>query len=173
MYMNFTEDFSRAIEETEVHRGRRSRLLTVGSTELPYILLNRSLVHKGDTVVRRGVLKVEEPAIMLMQRPHQFEGFGDESGDPNEALVAIGRLARFPPARYTNREVQMDVEDKPLDAVLRDLDHFLDENCDERTGLISGPVEIWHLSLMVYVGHMIRQSAGGDFTDLIKRLREP
>lgn len=170
--MSIEEDFARAVHETEIHRGRRSRLLTVGSTELPYILLNRSVVNKGDTVVRRGILRVQEPAILLLQNPHQFEGFGDENGDRHEAMVAIGRLAHFPPAHYSNRQVQMDVVDGELDRVLLDVEHRLDATHDEKTGVLSGPVEVWHFSLMVYVGQIVRQSAGGDFQDLIRRLRD-
>lgn len=170
--MSFQEDFARAVQETEIHRGRRSRLLTVGSTELPYILLNRSVVNRGDTVVRRGVLRVEEPAILVMQRPHQFEGFGDESGDRGDAMVALGRMAHLPPARYTNKDVVMDVRDGEIDRVLLEIDQQLDASHDERTGLMTGPVEVWHFSLMVYVGHMVRQSASGDMNDLMRRLRD-
>lgn len=170
--MSFEEDLLRAQRETEIHRGRRSRLLTVGSTELPYILLNQSIANRGDTVVRRGVLRVEEPAILLMQRPHQFEGFEHEGVDAAETLLAIGRLARLPPARYTNRDVQMDVLDGTLSSVLSQMEHTLDDRHDELTGLISGPVELWYLSLMVYVGQMVRQSATDDLGDILRRLRE-
>jgi len=171
--MSFDEDFTRALQETAIHRGRRSRLLTVGSTDLPYILLNPSVVHRGDTVVRRGVLHVEEPAILLMQRPHQFEGFNDDGDDASEALLAVGRLARFPPARYSNRDVQMDVMDGSLDSILSKMEHQLDDLQDELTGLISGPVELWYFSLMVYAGQMVKQSATGDVNNLLRRLREP
>jgi hypothetical protein len=170
--VSFEEDFARAQHETRIHRGRRSRLLTVGSTELPYVLLNRSVVNEGDTVVRRGVLRVEEPTILLLQRPHQFEGFRDDQGDHEEAMLALGRMAHLPPARYSNRDVEMAVMDGDLDRILLDFDRALDVASDERTGLLSGPVEVWHFSLMVYVGQMVRQSAGDDVSELMRRLGE-
>lgn len=172
--VSFEEDFAKAVQETEIHRGRRSRLLTVGSTELPYILLNQSLVNTGDTVVRRGVMRVEEPSILLMQRPHQFEGFDvGEGDDPQEALIALGRMASLPPARYSNKDVQMDLVEGKLDRILLQMEHRLDQEQDELTGLISGPVEIWHYSLMVYVGQMVKQSVRGDLSHLFRKLREP
>lgn len=171
--MSFEEDFGRALAETTIHRGRRSRLLTVGTTELPYVLLNRSRVNRGDTVVRRGVLRVEEPALLLLHRPHQFEGFSDDEGegDRRDAMVAVGRLAHFPPAQYTNKQVQMDVLDGDIEQVLKQVDRSLDDERDERTGLITGPVEVWHFSLLVYVAQQIRESAGADVGDLARRLR--
>lgn len=170
--MSFEEDIGQALAETRIHRGRQSRLLTVGTTELPYILLNPSRVNHGDTVVRRGVLRVEEPTLLLLHRPMQFNGFSDDEGDRQDALIAVGRMAHLPPARYTNRDMQMDVIDGKLDRVLADLDKQLDSDHDERTGLVSGPVELWHLSLLVYVMQMVRTSAGGDVSDLARRLRE-
>lgn len=170
--MGFEEEFVRALQATEIHRGRRSRLLTVGTTDLPYILLNRSVVNKGDTVVRQGVVRVEEPSIFLFQQPHQFEGFDNGGKDPRDALVAVGRMARFPPARYSNRDMRMDVVDSAIDIVLGMMERRLDETHDDQTGLISGPVELWHLSLIVYAGLMVRQSASGDLTDILRRLRE-
>lgn len=170
--MSFEEDFSRAVAETQVHRARRSRLLSVGTTELPYVLLNRSQVHRGDTVMRKGVLRIEEPALLLLHRPHQFEGFSDEDGDRHDALIAIGRTAHFPPAQYTNRQMQMDILDGELDHVLARIDRELDHDKDETTGLLTGPVEVWHFSLIVYVAQQIRESAGGDLRSLARRLRE-
>ena len=115
---------------------------------------------------------MEEPALLLLHRPHQFEGFSDDDGDRRDAMVAVGRMAHFPPAQYTNQQVQMDVLDGDLEKVLRQLDHTLDQEHDERTGLISGPVEVWHFSLLVYVAQQIRGSAGGDLGELARRLRD-
>ncbi len=171
--MNFEHDFSRALRETEIHRERRYRLLTVGTTELPYVLLNRSIVNEGDTVVRRGVLRIEEPSIMLLGRAHQFRGFDDTDGDPEAALIAIGRLAHFPPARYTNQDMQMSVMEGSVNSVMRQMTETLDQREDEVTGVLSGPVELWQMSLLVYAGRIVRQSATGDVRELMRRFHHP
>ena len=96
--MAFEEDFARAIRETEVRRERRSRLLTVGSTQLPYVLLSASIVNAGDTAVRRGTVRVDSPSLFLLNRPLQFEGFDQDAGDGEETadpLLALGRVALF------------------------------------------------------------------------------
>src|ERR1700722_15648282 len=90
--MAFQEDFTRALRETDVRRERRSRLLTVGSTELPYVLLSASVDNQGDTAVRRGLVRVESPTLLLLNRPLLFEGFEDDGGG-DDTLRALGRGA--------------------------------------------------------------------------------
>lgn len=160
--MDFEKDFPRALRETEVHRMRRPRLLTFGSTELPYVLLGTSLVNLGDTVVRRGVVRVEKPNIYLLTPQVQLEGFDEERVEGERTVVAVGRTATFPPGKYSNIDNQLDVVEGSLQAALAEHMQRLDREEDVLTGLLSGPVELWPMSLLVYVGMMVGQSAEDD-----------
>jgi len=161
--MDIESDFKRALSETEIHRHSRSRLLTVGTTELPYVLLGESMVNLGDTVVRRGIVRIEQPRIVVMGRPHQFEGF-DEEETPG-LMLALGRVASFPPGKYSNIDTQLDVYEGRLEAALG---HYQEKMRDDQlTGLLSGPVDVWACSLMVYVFAMAVQSAPADLRDLV------
>lgn len=162
--MDIEKDFLRALQETEIHRQRRSRLLTVGTTELPYILLGESMVNLGDTVVRQGVVRIEQPRLYLLNRPHQFEGFEDD--DHEQALMlALGRVSSLPPGKYSNVDCRLDVFEGRLPAAISHYGDRLED--DQRTGLLSGPVDVWPFSLMVYAAAMAAQSAPGDVRDLL------
>ena len=171
--MDIREDFARALRETEIHRQRRSRLLTVGTTELPYVLLGESLVNLGDTVVRSGVVRVEQPSIFLLNRPLQFDGFDDEEGVDGDVMLALGRMASFPPGKYSNIDARLDVFEGRIDAALRSWRDRLESLEDQGTGLLSGPVDVWPLSLLVYVGSVIRTSAPADLKEILKRQLPP
>ncbi|HEY4000641.1 MAG TPA: hypothetical protein VGO93_17355 [Candidatus Xenobia bacterium] len=166
--MGFQEDFARAVRETEVRRQRTSRLLTVGTTELPYVLLSTSVVNLGDTVVRQGMVRVEPPTLLLLNRPHQFEGFEDEES-PAEGLLALGRMARFPPGKYSNIDSQLDVFEGTLESAISQVQTRLDNAADRQTGVVIGPADLWNMSLLVYVSKMIVQSAPHDVEQLLAR----
>ncbi|MBM3463533.1 MAG: hypothetical protein FJX76_15650 [Armatimonadetes bacterium] len=170
--MNFQEQFERAMRETRILRHRRSRLQTVGTTELPYVLLGESLVNLGDTVVRRGLVRVEQPNLFLFNRPVQLEGFEDEE-DPG-TMLALGRAASFPPGKYFNIDTHMDIYDGPMDGAITSWQDRLDNAEDVLTGLLTGPVDAWPMSLMFYTMTMIGQNAPADVNDLLfKRALPP
>ncbi|MBI2191459.1 MAG: hypothetical protein HYU36_05695 [Planctomycetes bacterium] len=173
--MGLREDFHRAIQETEIHRHRQTRLLTYGGTELPYVWLGESAVNMGDTVVRRGVVRVEKPQLLLVQQPLQFEGFeyGEEKQE-SSAFLALGRIASFPPGKYSNIETRLDIYEGSLQQALTHYKRDLEAREDALTGLVSGPSDIWAVSLFVYVGKMVEHSAVDDIQELLRRhLRHP
>ncbi|MHB2016165.1 MAG: hypothetical protein ACYCW6_04385 [Candidatus Xenobia bacterium] len=169
--MGFSEDLERAVRETRILRSRRSRLLTVGSTELPYVLLCASLVNQGDTVVRRGLVRVDKPKLLLLgQNQQQYEGFEDSgSQEERELILAIGRAASFPPGKYHNIESELDVFEGNLDNASSHWLGQLDRMEDVLTGVVTGPVELWPLSLLVYVGSLVARSANSDVQELLER----
>ena len=168
--MGLHEDFAKALSETKIHRHRDTQLLTFGSTELPYIMLGESAVNIGDTVVRRGVVRVEKPQLILLRDPMEFEGFEYES-NPSEAsaFLALGRMASFPPGKYSNIEHRMEVFEGGLEKAIEHYDRRLDENDDGLTGLVTGPADFWALSLFVYVGKTVARSAPTDMNEMIRR----
>jgi hypothetical protein len=162
--MDIERDFPRALRETRIHRRRNSRLLTVGTTELPYILMGESLVNVGDTVIRSGIVRVEQPNIVIVHRPpHEFNGFEEsEEDDTNGAMVAVGRMASFPPGKYSNIDTHLEIFEGSIENALEQYMTRLDRSEDASSGLLTGPVDIWPMSLMVYVGMMVAQSASAD-----------
>jgi hypothetical protein len=171
--MGFQEQLQRSFRETAIHRRRQSKLLTVGTTELPYVLLGESVVNVGDTVVRRGIMRVDQPAIFLFQRPMQFEGFEGDAGETRDLLMALGRAAHFPPGRYSNIDTHLEVFEGALGSALEHYERVLEIDEDVLTGLLTGPVDLWQLSLLVYAGAMIAQNATHDMHDLIIRQALP
>jgi hypothetical protein len=63
--MNIQDGWEKALKNTRIIRPRSKDLLTFEATEVPYILLSESSVNLGDTVVRKGRMMVEKPAIIL------------------------------------------------------------------------------------------------------------
>ena len=76
--MNIQDGWEKALKYTKIIRPRPKDLLTFEATEVPYIFLSESLVNLGDTVVRKGQIMVEKPAIILPSNMPQFEGFDFE-----------------------------------------------------------------------------------------------
>jgi hypothetical protein len=168
--MGLQEDFMKALKETEIHRHRQAHLFTLSSTELPYVLLCESAVNLGDTVVRKGVVRVEKPHLLLFRDPMEFEGF-EYADSPNEssAFLALGRIVSLPPAKYSNVETKLEMFEGGLKTALDHYNRKLDQIEDVQTGLVSGPVDIWALCLFVYVGKMVARSAPYDANDLLRR----
>jgi len=168
--MGLQEDFMRALGETRIIRQRQSKLLTLSETELSYVLLSESAMNVGDTVVRKGIVKVNKPQLLLLHNPMEFQGFEyEEDSSGNGAFMALARMASFPPGKYSNIGNQMEVFNGSVE---RAIDHYqreLDKSGDHHTGLCAGPVDIWALSLFVYVGKMVAKSAPTDLDDMINR----
>ena len=77
--MNIQELWEKALKQTRVIRPRVQALETFKATRLPYVALSASLINPGDTVVRKGDILVEKPAIILPFNLPQFEGFEFEA----------------------------------------------------------------------------------------------
>ncbi|MDP6112815.1 MAG: hypothetical protein QF437_02440 [Planctomycetota bacterium] len=168
--MALREDFMRALGETQIIRQRQSSLLTLSETELAYVLLSESAMNVGDTVVRKGVVKVDKPQLLLLNNPTEFEGFEyEDNSEENGAFMALARMASFPPGKYSNIANQMEVYSGSLEKAIDHYERELDRSGDHHTGLCAGPVDIWALSLFVYVGKMVAKSASSDLDDMINR----
>jgi hypothetical protein len=127
-------------------------------------------MNVGDTVVRKGIVKVDKPQLLLLNNPTEFEGFeyGDDSNE-DDAFMALARMASFPPGKYSNIGNKMDVFNGSLEKAIDHYERELDKAGDLNTGLCAGPVDIWALSLFVYVGKMVAGSASSDLDDMINR----
>ena len=99
--------WQKAIKNTEIMRTRVRLLETFTHTEIPYIFLAESTLNIGDTVVRKGNVLVEKPAIILPGNPPQLHGFEFEDAvdiDANKVIdFLLIRGVRFPSLKYNNQ----------------------------------------------------------------------
>ena len=71
--MDIQQLWDKALKDTEIVRTRALDLPTYEATALPYIFLAESGLNAGDTVVRKGEVVIERPALILPMA--QFQGF--------------------------------------------------------------------------------------------------
>ena len=149
----------------------------MAATQLPYIFLAESAVNRGDTVVRKGEVTVEKPAIILPSNLPHFEGFEeDEKSAWNENAVMqffLVRGVRFPSFKYNNKTHSVDVWEGSLS---RAAQHYLQELQQKENltdGLLLGPEDCWQFSLLIFIAGQSARQAEGDFKSLWDRfLRE-
>jgi len=165
---NFDQLFLRATEQTRLLRTRKNDLYTFGSTRLPYVFPAPSAINAGDTIVRRGEIQTERPAIVLGgNEQSRFKGFEE---DGHEGLqVLFMRAFRMPNLSVQNQAMRLEVISRELEAIGEDFMNDLDRENDSRTAVIQGPEDLWGLSLLIYAGEMTRRSAPGNLKDLMER----
>jgi hypothetical protein len=166
---NFEERWARATDKTHLHRTRKHDLYTFGATRLPYIFLAESAINVGDTIVRRGEISTEKPAIFLggSQSP-RFEGFQDSEEDQKDQLL-FARAFRFPGLNVQNQHMQMELVAREASALCDELMSELDDQRDSRTAVIEGPEDLWGLSLIFYAAQMTSRSAPGNMREMMER----
>ncbi len=173
--MNIQDAWEKALKITEIIRPRVQPLQTFEATQLPYIFLSESLVNPGDTVVRRGNIRVERPAILLPHNMPQFEGFEfEESLHMNEEILKSFFLVRgvsFPSMKYNNKTDSLDVFGGCLPAAREHYGNRLQREENVNAGLITGSEELWQLSVLVFVCDQVVKSADGDFKKLYDDIR--
>lgn len=174
--MNFQEGWEKALRETEIIRSRVKPLATFEATRLPYIFLAESQLNVGDTIVRKGEVLVEKPAIILPNHLPQFDGFDFEkefsSGADFLNTFFMIRGIHFPSLHYNNKVNSLDVFE---DQLKKAADHFsadLQRREDIHTGLLIGPEECWQFSVVIFICHQILRQADGDIKKLLDDYRK-
>ena len=108
--------WDKALKATEVVRSRLQDLATFEATALPYVFLAESGLNAGDTIVRRGQVVIERPALILPSA--QFQGFEleHELKLSEDALInfLLLRGVRFPSMRYRHQLSSLDVREGSL-----------------------------------------------------------
>lgn len=169
--MDIQEGWEKALKLTEIIRPRVQPLRTYEVTRLPYWFLSESSVNPGDTVVRKGEVLVEKPAIVMPFNMPHFEGFDFESQmHLNEDLLTSFFLVRgvsFPSLKYNNKTASLDVYEGKLSGALEHHTSLLHRSEDVHTGLITGPEDTWQFSVLIFVGTQVIRSAEGDIRKLL------
>lgn len=174
--MNIQDGWEKALKNTNIIRPRSKDLLTFEATDVPYILLSESLVNLGDTVVRKGHVKVERPAIILPNNLPLFEGFDFEkefhSGQDMILNFLLVRGVTFPSLKYNNETYSLDVYEGHLEKAIEYYSDKLQRGEDVANGLITGPEESWQFSILIFIATQIMRSADSDIKRLLERYRE-
>jgi hypothetical protein len=168
------EKFRECWSKTEVIREYHQMLFTFGDMELPYVFAAEHGRFKDRTVVRRGVVQIQKPHIILPDcygGPEFKNGFEHTGALPPEA-VHLFRMMGLPYSHITNRPLaQEQIEYCGLQAALDELNQRMESQEDSETGLIKGVIDGPDISLMRYsLGLMIR-SAPGNVKEFFEHMR--
>ncbi|MGD9110441.1 MAG: hypothetical protein PVG93_05830 [Phycisphaerales bacterium] len=165
----FKEYWSR----TEVIREYQRTLYTFGDMELPYIFTAEHNLFKDRAVVRKGVVFINKPQIVLpgyKQGPDFTEGFEHAEIPPEAAYIL--RLMHLPYSRVTNRPMAEEkIEYGNLQSIIDRLSQQMDQQEDSDTGLIKGDMEGTSISLMRYTLTLIVKSAPENVREFFEHIR--
>lgn len=155
---------------------RLQDLSTFHATTVPYVFLGESSVNAGDTVVRKGQVIIERPAIVLPTFSPQFEGFEFEPAlHMNADALATFLLVRgvqFPSLKYSHQISSLDVVEDSLQQTIERYTRQLTMAEDIQTGLVVGPEDAWQFSLLLLVGALVVRSAEGDLRRIFEEWRK-
>ena len=169
--MDIQERWEKALKKTEILRPRVQPLSAFAATRVPYLMLSESSVNMGDTVVRKGEVVVEKPAIVLPFNLPQFDGFDFEEGmHAPEDMVTNFFLVRgvsFPQLKYNNRTDSIQVYEGGLSKAVTHYLETLQKSEDVSTGLVAAPDDAWQFSLLIFTASQIMRSADGDIRSLM------
>lgn len=170
--MDFEKMWGKALRHTEIIRSRVQTLSTVGDTHVPYVLLSESSINMGDTVVRKGEVLVQKPALFIPPNNPQFQGFEfdswEEGFDQNSFInFLIVRGISLPSLRYDNKTSSLDIYEGKLSRAVRHYGEILQRQEDVRTGLVAGPEDCWQFSILIFICSQIIKNADHDIRRLL------
>jgi len=166
--------FEECWKATEIIREYQRMLFTFGDMELPYVLIAEHSRFRDRTVVRKGVVLLQRPQIVLP--PYygglEFEkGFEHADAIPPEAVFLL-RAMRLPYSHMTNRPVaEEQVEYGSLQSVLDRISSEMESRDDMETGLIKGVLNGADVSLMRYSMGLAIKSAPDNVKEFFEHQR--
>lgn len=172
--MNIYDLWSKALKGTEIVRPRVHGLPTDQAADVPYILLSASSINTGDTVVRKGAVRVERPALLLPPTSPQLEGFDFSEGFGQESFFnfLLVRGITLPSMKYNNNTNSLDIFEGDLRKAIQHYGESLQRAENVTTGLLIGPEDCWQFSLLVYMCSQVARNAQADINQLLKEFRE-
>jgi len=159
---------------TEVIREYQRMLFTFGDMELPYVLVAEHSRLRDRTIVRKGIVLIQRPHILLPSYyggPEFKEGFEHANAIPPEAVYLL-RAMQMPYSQITNKPVgEEEIEYGNLQSVLDKFDKEMENQEDTETGLIKGVLNGADISLMRYSLGLAIKSAPGNVKEFFEHLR--
>lgn len=169
--MDIEKSWEKALRGTEIIRARVQALQTLYTTHVPYILLSESSINEGDTVVRKGIINVEKPALIVPPNNPQFQGFefeGDRGVEQNSLInFLIVRGITVPSFRYDNKTNSLDIYEDKLSGTIKHYKDLLQQKEDVETGLLIGPEDCWQFSLLIFICTQIARNIDQDIRKLL------
>ena len=170
--MDIYDNWAKALKNTEIIRPRVHGLMARKDTQVPYIMLSESTINLGDTVVRKGEVLVERPALLLPPASPQLDGFEFDHADQfsQDAFMnfLLVRGIALPSMRYNNTTNSIDVFEGNLTRAVGSYREFLQQEENVTTGLITGPEDCWQFSVLVYICSQVARNAESDIRNLLK-----
>ena len=174
--MDVHDAWEKALRQTEIVRSRAQALMTFATTRVPYVFLSESTVNIGDTVIRKGEVDVEKPAIVLPPNIPQFFGFefGKEANFGEEAIInfLLVRGVALPSLKYNNKTHSLDVYEGKLSEAISHFSDKLQKLEDVHTGLIVGPEDCWQFSVLIFICSQIARNADSDIKRLLDEYKK-
>ena len=174
-YMNFYEAWTRALKETDIIRTRVSSLQTFADTRVPYVFLSPSSINDGDTVVRKGEIVIQRPALVLPPNVPQFEGFEFEKGegetDGSVINFLLVRGVSIPSLKYNNQTSSLDIFEGDVFRAVSFFANQLEREEDVVTGLMAGNEETWQFSVLIFICSQIARNTELDLRRLMEDYR--
>lgn len=173
--MNFYEAWTRALKETQIVRTRVSSLQTFSDTHVPYVFLSPSMINDGDTVVRKGEIVIQRPALVLPPNIPQFEGFDfqKEEGETDGSVInfLLVRGISIPSFKYNNHTASLDIFEGDVTRAISFFANHLEREEDVITGLLAGHEEIWQFSVLIFICSQIARNTEIDLRRLMEEYR--
>lgn len=174
--MELNEAWEKALSNTEIIRTRIQGLMTFADTHVPYILLSESSLHLGDTLVRKGEVMVEKPALFLPPNIPQFQGFdfGKESGLDKDAVInfLLIRGVTIPSLKYNNKTHALNIYEGRLKDAIAHYAEELQRTEDVHTGLIIGPEDCWQFSMLIFICAQAAKNVDTDIRRIIEEYKK-
>ena len=174
--MDFNSAWQKALKNTEIIRSRVRALMTTTDTHVPYILLSESSINEGDTVVRKGEVIVQKPAIIVPPNIPHFEGFEFEKEENfNEQFFINFLLVRgvsVPSFHYDNKTSSLEIFEGKLSVAIKKFQDQLQESEDVHTGLIVGAEDCWQFSLLIFICTQVARNADHDIRNLLDEFKK-
>lgn len=172
--MQIDDLWQKALKKTEIIRTRVQALKTYQETRVPYIFLSESSINDGDTLVRKGEIVVEKPALVLPPNIPQFSGFDFKEQEIQEDSVINFLLVRgiaLPSLKYNNQTASLDIYENSLAKAIKHYEQMLQSKENVQAGLIAGPEDCWQFSLLIFICSQIVKNADHDIKHLINEYK--
>jgi hypothetical protein len=173
--MDFQQAWERALKETNIIRSRVSSLHTFDDTRVPYMFLSPSQITDGDTVVRRGEVVVQRPALILPPNIPRFEGFEfeQEQGADQNAVInyLLVRGITVPSLTYNNKTSSLDVFEGEMSRAIAHFANQLEREEDVSCGLVAGHEDVWQFSVLIFICSQIARNTQVDIRRLMDDIR--
>lgn len=169
-----SKKFKEYWRKTEVIRKYQRILYTFGDMELPYVFAVEHTRFRDRTIIRRGVVLVQKPHILLPWHhsgPEFKKGFEHAEAIPPEAIYLF-RAMGLPHSYITNKPLaEEQIEYGRLQDIIYRLNKEMENQENTETGLIKGVPYGTDVSLMRYSLGLVIKSAPENVAQFFEHFR--